>query len=250
MVSAKWENDAAGPPKAGQPTQADVVYAALKDNLDYDWQVPLIPHFAELPVKLIADMGKGVTTLRTPDAIHALANIGRRSMEDARRILSDQMMREMLDTQPLAAQGVAFLGKDKYEFLHATVYETMGEKFWDMCLDTGRLEAMETRPAKELEQLVKYLHIISGDTIQMMLEKLQFWQLSLFLEVGFQTLGNATFVAIFGVPGNPALAKRFTDKVTFLKPDKPGCEAEEFAEKMPDVFGAYLRDPKGFEKGW
>jgi hypothetical protein len=250
MVSSKWENDAAVPPKVGQLTQADIFYAAIKDNLDYDWQVPLIPHFAELPVKLIAEMGKGVTTLRTPEAIHALANIGRRSMEEARRILSDDMMREMLDTQPLAAQGVAFLGKEKYEFLHSTVYETMGEKFWDMCLDTGRLEAMETRPAKELEQLAQYLHIISGETIQMMLEKFQFWQLALFLDVGYQKLGEETFTAIFGVPGNPVIAKRFTDKVTFFKADKPGCEAEEFADKMPDVFGAYLRDPKGFEKGW
>ncbi|HSV28530.1 MAG TPA: hypothetical protein VLL76_03200, partial [Candidatus Omnitrophota bacterium] len=162
LVGKKWETERPKEPASA----AKQFYAAIKDNLDYDWQVPLIPQFAELPIKLIKDLGRGVTTLHNPEGLAALADIGRHNMEQARRILSDEMMREMLDTQPLAAKGIAFLGKDRYDFLHGAVYEKMGEHFWEMCVDVERLEAMETQNAKDLEQMAAHLHIISGLTIE------------------------------------------------------------------------------------
>ena len=58
------------------------------------------------------------------------------------------------------------------------------------------------------------------------------------------------FTAIFGVPGNLTLIKRFTEKAAMIKPQNQQHAAAEFSEKMPAIFSAYLRDPKGFEKGW
>ena len=206
------------------------------------------PRFAELPVKLIREMGRGVTTLRTPEGIAALADIGRHNMEQAKRILSDDMMREMLDTQPLAAKGIAFLGKERYDFLHGTVYEKMGDKFWEMCVDTDRLEAMEVQNAKDLEQMATHLHILSGESINQIVRFLRFSQIPIILDVGTEKLGDEKFAEIFGVPGNKKLVKMFCEKISVAKldPDDPDADLRK---KLPDVFGAYLRAPADFERG-
>ncbi|HTH16086.1 MAG TPA: hypothetical protein VL974_05480 [Magnetospirillum sp.] len=245
LVRGKWSELEV--PKA-VATQGDKFYAAIKDNLDYDWQVPLIPYFAEIPVKLILELGKGVTTLRTPEGIASLADIGRHSMEQARRIMSDEMMREMLDTQPLAAKGVAFLGKERYEFLHGAVYEKMGENFWQMCVDCDRLEAMEVQNAKDLENMAEWLHLISGETISQLVHYLQFNQIPIFLAVALERLGNETFAKVFGPAGNKKLIKIFCEK-TQRTPLDPADPNEDLKRRLPDVFGAYLRSPVDFEKG-
>ena len=245
LVSGKWGDMEVPKPS---PTQADVFYNAIADYLDYDWQVPLIPYFAELPVKLIREMGRGVTTLRTPEGIAALADIGRHNMDQAKRILSDDMMREMLDTQPLAAKGIAFLGKDRYDFLHGTVYDKMGEKFWEMCVDTDRLEAMEVQNAKDLEQMASHLHILSGESINQIVRFLQFSQIPIILEVGTEKLGEEKFAEIFGVPGNKKLIKMFCEKISVAKLDTEDPDGD-LRKKLPDVFGAYLRAPADFERG-
>ena len=245
LVSGKWGDMEVPKPS---PTQADQFYGAIKDYLDFDWQVPLIPCFAELPVKLIREMGLGVTTLRTPEGIAALADIGRHSMDQAKRILSDSMMREMLDTQPLAAKGVAFLGKERYEFLHGTVYDKMGDKFWEMCVDCDRLEAMEVQNAKDLEQMASFLHILSGDTINQIVRFLLFSQIPIFLDVGMATLSEEKFTEIFGVPGNKKLVKIFCEKIKGAKLDAENPD-DDLRKKLPDIFTAYLRAPADFEKG-
>lgn len=245
LVRGKWSEMEVPKPL---PTQGDKFYAAIKDNLDYDWQVPLIPYFAEIPVKLIIELGKGVTTLRTPEGISALADIGRHSMEQARKIMSDEMMREMLDTQPLAAKGVAFLGKERYEFLHGAVYEKMGENFWEMCVDCDRLEAMEVQNAKDLENMADWLHLISGETINQLVHYLQFNQIPIFLTVAQEKLGEEIFAKVFGPPGNKKLIKIFCEK-TQRTPLDPSDPNEDLKRRLPDVFGAYLRAPADFEKG-
>lgn len=245
LVKGKWSEAELPKPT---PTQGDKFYAAIKDHLDFDWQVPLIPYFAEIPVKLINELGKGVTTLRTPEGIAALADIGRHSMEQARKILSDEMMREMLDTQPLAAKGVAFLGKERYEFLHGAVYEKMGDKFWEMCVDCDRLEAMEVQNAKDLENMAEWLHLIAGETINQLVHYLQFNQIPIFLGVALERLGEDSFRAVFGPPGNKKLIKIFCEK-TKLTPLDPSDPHEDLKRRLPDVFGAYLRSPVDFEKG-
>ncbi len=245
LVHGKWGDAELPKPTVGH---AQKFYAAINDHLSFDWQVPLIPHFAELPVKLLVELGAGCTALHNPEAIAQLADIGRHNMEQARKILSDTMMREMLDTQPLAAKGVAFLGKERYEFLHGAVYEKMGEKFWQMCIDCDRLEAMEDKNAKDLEQMAEQLHLIGGETIERILQHLPFHHIPIFLNVALERLGEEKFVEIFGPDGNKKLIKIFCEKAAAYKLD-PAEPLEDLRRRLPDVFGAYLRAPAAFEKG-
>lgn len=247
LVTGNWREDEL--PKSGPSrTYADEFYEAIRDLLQYDWQVPLIPHYAELPAKLIRELGEGLTTLRNPEGIAALANIGRRNVEEARKVLSEPMMREMLDSQPLATEGVAFLGKTMFEFMHGIVYERMGSKFWEMFTDNYRLEAMEDQGARDLAEMSAYLHILSGDAIYRMTEKLQAYQLPVFLDTAWEVLGEAEFIAVFGIPGKPGLVRRFAEKAAAFKLDHDD-PAADFANRLPDVYKAYLLSPKGYEKG-
>lgn len=248
LVTGKWGGEA--PPMPGKkapPSHAKAFYEAIKDNLGYDWQVTLIPHYAELPVKLVRELGGGLTTLRTAEGIAALANIGRHNMDQARRILSNDMMREMLDHEPLAAQGVAFLGKAKYDFLHQAVYGRMGVNFWQMCRDVDRLAAMEDKNAKDLEQLAAHLHVVGADTINAMTDKLQVYQLGPFLDIARDTLGAERFTAIFGAPGDKTLIRMFVDKAAAFRLDTAD-PAADFAGRLPDVFKAYLLNPTGYAR--
>lgn len=245
LVSGKWSE--AEQPKPG-PTQATRFYQAINEHLNFDWQVPLIPYFAELPVKLLAELGAGCTQLRNPEAIAQLADIGRHNMEQARKILSDAMTREMLDTQPLAAKGVAFLGKDRYDYLHGAVYEKMGEKFWEMCVDCERLEAIEVQNAKDLEQMAAYLHLLGAETINQIVKSLQYVHIPIFLEVAYERFGETRFVEIFGSGGNKKLIGMFCQKAASYKLDQNDPDTD-FRNRLPDVFNAYLRAPADFERG-
>ena len=245
LVRGKWSESEQ--PKS-LPNQADRFYQAINDHLNHDWQVPLIPYFAELPVKLLLELGSGCTALTNPEAIAQLADIGRHNMEQARKIMSDNMMREMLDTQPLAAKGVAFLGKERYEFLHSAVYEQMGDKFWDMCVDCDRLEAIEEQNATDLELMSRHLHLMGADTITELVRLLPKLHIPPFLDVGLDKLGEAKFVEIFGPGGKKKLIKVFCEKTAAYKLD-PNEPIEDLKRRLPDVFGAYMRSPSDFEKG-
>ena len=245
LVHGKWSE--AEQPKAA-PTQAAQFYKAINEHLEFDWQVPLIPYFAELPLKLLTELGGGCTCLRNPEAIAQLADMGRHNMDQARKVLSDTMMREMLDTQPLAAKGVAFLGKATYDFLHETVYSKMGENFWEMCVDCSRLEAIEDQNAKDLEQMASHLHIIGPDTINGIVKYMEFGLIPVFLQVASERLGEEKFAEIFGVPGNRKLIKMFCEKTAAYKLDVED-PVGDLTKRLPDVFNAYLRAPADFEKG-
>ena len=246
LVTGKW-TDAEAPKQS--ESQAELFYKAISDYIHYDWQIPLIPYFAELPVKLLTELASGCTQLRNPEAIMQLADIGRQNMDQARKILSSASLREMLDVQPLAAKGIAFLGKTNYDFLHGAVYDQMGEKFWEMCIDTDRLEAIETRNPKDIENMAPYLHLIGADTINTMLEVVSYSHVPVFLEVALEQLGEATFTEIFGPHGDKKLIKVFCQKTAAYKLDQ-NEPLVDLAKRLPDVFVAYKRAPADFARGF
>ena len=245
LVTGKWSDSEA--PKVSQ-SQADLFYKAIADYINHDWQIPLIPYFAELPTKLLGELASGCTQLKNPEAIMQLADIGRHNLDQARKILSDESMREMLDVQPLAAKGVAFLGKDRYDFLHGAIYDRMGDKFWEMCVDCDRLEAIEIQNPKDLEQMAPYLHLIGANTINFMMEILPYSHVPVFLAVALEHLGDETFAAIFGPNGEKKLIKAFCQKTAAFKLD-PTEPIPDLVARLPDLFVAYKRSPADFAKG-
>ncbi|HLN23475.1 MAG TPA: hypothetical protein VK558_05770 [Patescibacteria group bacterium] len=53
--------------------RADSLYQAMRDVLLYEWQVPLIPHYAPLPVPLVRSLGKRILEYREVAQLRELA---------------------------------------------------------------------------------------------------------------------------------------------------------------------------------
>jgi len=54
-------------------TRADSLYQAMREVLLYEWQVPLIPHYAPLPVPLVRSLGKRILEFREITQLRELA---------------------------------------------------------------------------------------------------------------------------------------------------------------------------------
>ncbi|MFD2234914.1 hypothetical protein ACFSNB_13960, partial [Phaeospirillum tilakii] len=57
-------------------SRAGGLYQAISAYLLHEWQVPLVPHYAPLPVALLRDLGPGLLDLRDAAALQALLATG------------------------------------------------------------------------------------------------------------------------------------------------------------------------------
>ena len=57
-------------------TRGDSLYQALRDFLLYEWQVPLIPHYAPLPIPLVRSLGARILEYRDANQLQELAKTG------------------------------------------------------------------------------------------------------------------------------------------------------------------------------
>ncbi len=247
MVRELWGSDTAKGTRNAK-SAAEQFYDAIRDNLDQPWQVPLFPYYVELPATLIEELGKGLTSLRTAEGIRELAEIGRTNLDEAKRIVGDELAREMLDVNPKSARGVASVGKAEFDRLNACFGDTLGEQRWEVFNDVDRLEALKGMDAKSIELLAPYLAIVGGETLKNIHRRFrQVYQLEAFLEVGLDILGRDLFVDTFGTPGRPAAVRKITEKMSEAKLD-PSDPAGDFAATLADVLRAYGASPETYAK--
>jgi hypothetical protein len=72
ILGIVWSEPPAPKPKR-KATRADSLYQAMRDVLLYEWQVPLIPHYAPLPVPLVRSLGKRILEYREVAQLRELA---------------------------------------------------------------------------------------------------------------------------------------------------------------------------------
>ncbi len=61
--------------RQAKPSRAEELYRAFREFLVYEWQVPLIPHYAPLPLSVVTAVGPLLLLLREPAQIEALGKI-------------------------------------------------------------------------------------------------------------------------------------------------------------------------------
>lgn len=244
LIREFWEKDARSDAKAKSP--AERFYQAIADHLGEPWQVPLFPYYVELPSALIAELGAGLTTLRSPEGIRELARIGRENLDEAKRIVGDELAREMLDTNPRSARGVASIGKAEFERLNSAFGEILRENRWEVFNDLDRLDVLREMDTKQVEALAKYLPIVGPDTLRNIKAKFKhLYQVEGFLDVGIAVLGKDLFVSTFGNPGNPRAVQKLTEKMSLARITSDNQEAE-FNGILEDVLRAYATNPKAY----
>lgn len=227
-------------------TPGEEFYEAIRDNLDSDWQVPLFPYYVELPPRLIEELGKGVTTLRTPEGIRELASIGRESLDEAKRIVGNELAREMLDTNPKAARGVSHAGKAEFDRLNACFGDVLREKRWEVFNDLDRLEALRDMDNQEVAALAGFLPVVGAETLKNIKKHFKhLYQVEAFLNIGVEILGQKEFVATFGSPGRLPAIRKITGKMSMARLDGANPQAE-FSGMLADVMRAYAANPEAY----
>jgi len=248
LVSRLWHapghRPAAAPPKP--KSGADVFYETIAPYLRHSWQLPLIPYYAALPRSLIREMGEGLLNIRRPEDLEFILRIGRDDFNEAQRITGD-LAREMLDTDPRASVGVAHAGRAEYERLLSGLHHHMGARFWKVFTGTELLDSLQHKSTADIVEMASHLDRMSPETVDSLVGFLQRPQIAPFLRVADTVMQQKDFDAIFGVPGNPRLARIFAKKAAQLRLD-PG-DPEDFEKRLPFIFQAYLTSPEDFAKG-
>jgi hypothetical protein len=229
-------------PKSG----ADVFYEAMAPYLRHDWQLPLIPYYAALPKSLVRELGEGLLTMRRPEDLEFVLKIGRADFSEAQRITGD-LTREMLDTDPRASAGIVHAGQAEYERLLGGLHEKMGARFWKVFAATDVLDSLQHKSTADIVEMASHLDRMSPDTVDSLVAFLQRPQIAPFLHVAEKVLQPKDFDAVFGIPGNPRLARIFAKKAAQLRLDP--SDPNDFENRLPFIFQAYMTAPADFAKG-
>ncbi|MBB4284733.1 hypothetical protein [Roseospira goensis] len=248
LVTRLWQGGPAQKPKpSAEKTRsgADVFYETIAPFLRHRWQVPLIPYYAALPRSLIREVGEGLLSLRRPEDLEFLLRIGRNDFNEAQTIAGD-LTREMLDTDPRAASGVTHAGRQEYERLLTSLHHRMGPRFWKVFTGTELLDSLSTKSTADIIEMATHLDRVGPETVDSLVTFLQRPQIAPFLRVAEDTLPREDFDAIFGMPGNPRLARVFAQKAAQLRVEP--AKLEDFETQLPFIFQAYRTAPEDFTR--
>jgi len=247
LVSRLWQGQPMRPPPKRQKTRsgADVFYETLAPWLRHRWQVPLIPYYAALPRSLVEEIGEGFLSLRRPEDLEFLLRIGRNDFNEAQKITGD-LSREMMDSDPRAAKGVTHAGAREYERLLGGLHHRMGARFWRVFTGTELLDSLRSKNTADIVEMASHLDRMGAETVDSMIDYLQRPQLAPFLRVAENAMDPGDFDAIFGIPGDPRLARVFARKAAQMRLDPENLD--DFEEKLPYIFQAYKTAPDDFAK--
>jgi hypothetical protein len=249
LVTRLWQGKPFRKPPQEKPKRkksgADVFYDSIAPFLRFRWQVKLIPYYAALPRPLIEELGEGLLRLRRPEDLEFLLRIGREDFNEAQRMTGD-LAREMLDSEPRAAKGVVHAGQHEYDRLLSNLHAHMGGRFWKMFVETSRIDSLRTKHIADIVEMASHLDRMSPESVEGMVSHLERRQIAPFLRAAETVLNRDDFDSVFGIPGNPRLARIFMQKATMLKTDPN--EPDDFENRLPVIFKAWQSSPEHFAK--
>ncbi len=201
------------PPRATPParpvrSKADELYDAIKTHLLHEWQVPLVPTYAEMSPSLARALGAKLLELRDPAEL-------RRVVDDPAEAakLFDIAAEQMAGAEPSAASA----GRKDERARLADVLTPDGRRL--------RVEAFGPallRPDVRAQldggtaglRLGETLRGVGGMPTKLLVAELglKVDQLAVILLVAHETVGPEVFGRIFGLPGEIDLIMRITQK--------------------------------------
>lgn len=191
-------------------SKADELYDAIKENLLHDWQVPLVPTYADMSPSLARALGTKLLEIRKP--------------EDLRRIVDDPAeAAQLFDIAPAEAAkagtepSAASAGRKDERARLADVLTPDGRR-----LRTEALAPALLRPDVRAQltnaptgvRLTETLRGVGGLATKLLVAELglKVEQLAVILLVAHETVGPDIFGRIFGQPGEAELIMRITHK--------------------------------------
>jgi hypothetical protein len=224
----------ARPQPSATPTRsrADELYDALKQHLLHEWQVPLVPTYAEMSPPLARALGDKLLSLRKP--------------EDLRRIIDDPAeAAKLFDITPeeaakAGAEPVAASAGRRDErtrladVLTPDSQRLRPEAFGPALLRPDVRAQLSNAPTGV--RLTETLKGVGGLSAKLLVAELglRVEQLAVILLVAHETIGADLFGRIFGQPGEVELIMRLTQKARLagLNPRTPLNECAAFVRQL------------------
>lgn len=184
-------------------TKSGRFYAAIKDALDFEWQVKFFPIYVKIPSHVFDKLGIGITRMNTEERLQRLAQLAMADINKAESVIRDpKLFREMIDNNVLASHTVNDLGDAAFGNVHGSLDHLEPKQKWHVLANREtaiRLHKDKRITKQDIEALADYLHILNEFALDAIFDlKMPRDQMQLFLSTAEQNLGKKLFMALFG----------------------------------------------------
>lgn len=190
------------PVRAASPSGSDSLFRALRAYLRFDWQIPLLPHYAPMNPALVSTLGERLLDIREAAELRALSAASPAPGERRPPLLLDTARRLMK------------IGQDRIdpEVLWRVVQQMdLGRLFPHG--ETERIRRAVAQVAATHDEVIKALLPVLGNDIR---------RFSVFLMVAFVSLGEPRFKQEFCQEGRGHALRRLGERLAAL-PVPPPC---------------------------
>lgn len=190
-------------------SKAGRLYQAMNEYLIHAWQVPLVPHYAGIPVAKMRELGPMLLELKT------VAEVQEVVAQSASRV---QVMAPETPSKPANANTHAADLVATRAQLEAMVVESHSREedfWWETLNDPQVRQALGNPNETDMRELTAAFCQLGDATRGELLAPLglSLYQAAVLLGTCHRTLGRAAFGQVFGKPGNPAAVTAFTTKL-------------------------------------
>jgi len=178
-------------------------YPAIRDALDFSWQVPFFPIYVEIPATLFEKLGVGITRLDTAEKLQRFAKLASEDIAKAEQVMGDPALaKEMLENNVLAAESVSQMSAAEFKVVHDALASLDVKQKWDIFANklTALTLGQDKRISKaDIVALAGHLGILNEHAVRVIFDlELGREQFGTFLETAAKALGRALYMALFG----------------------------------------------------
>lgn len=194
-------------------SRAGAMYLAINEYLIHDWQVPLVPHYAPLPLAKVQEMGPRLLDIREAEILTSIAG---------------------------AAAAAASSGLPSHSPRPPATPDLpqQEQQWWKALNDPTVVKVLGARPESETRELVAALAEINDLVHSDMFARLGLGtnQAAVIMVTAYKLLGRAGFNTQFGIPGKPAVVAAITQRL-----DKREVGPHTDLKLMPQMMEGALR---------
>ncbi len=204
---------------------ADDLYEAIKDYLLHDWQVPLVPAYADMSPGLIRTLGARLLTIRR--------------VEELRQLIADPAAVDRLLAELDAAAAAPEAETAPVADLCARLLSSDGQRLrpeaFNQALLTPEVRA-QLPQADTVVRVNEVLRDVGGVPARLLLTGLRLTteQLAVMIFNARQAVGPEVFLRLFGQPGKPELVLRVVERgiATGIGPETPLADCAAFVRRL------------------
>jgi hypothetical protein len=160
-------------------SRAGAMYKAINEYLIHDWQVPLVPHYAPLPLAKVQEMGPRLLDIREAEILVSIAEAA-------------------ASPYPLPTHSPQTATPDLPQ---------RDQRWWKALNDPAVIKVLGERPESETRELAAALaevnDLVHSDLFARL--RLDTNQAAVILVTAYKLLGRAGFRTQFGIPGKPTV---------------------------------------------